>query len=80
MSFQRNVGFKYMEKIWYNDGELDCIQYCNEADFNIILIEFQRPRYMTKGLRANISVQVDGFHEYGLGSGLGHFKGFSRLF
>lgn len=56
------MGFTYMEKVCYNDGELECIQYSDEADFNIILIEFQRFSYMTKGPRSNISVQVDWFH------------------
>lgn len=51
-----------MEKVCYNDGELECIQYSDEADFNIILIEFQRFSYMTKGPRSNISVQVDWFY------------------
>lgn len=46
------MGFTYIEKVFYNDGELECVHYSDEADFNIILIGFQRFSYMTKGPRA----------------------------
>lgn len=59
MELSRNMGFTYIEKVYYDDGELECIQYSDKADFNIILIEFQRFSYMTKGPRTNLSVQVD---------------------